>query len=207
MRVNQRIRWVPITGALILAACGSSLPPNVDSPGKTIVCLGDSITAGVGSGGLPTFPDDLAHLLGTPVINAGVPGDTAQQGLARIDTVLARQPWLVIIELGGNDLLRHVPAPATEAALRRIVKRVLAAHAVPLLIEIRSPLGGRGFAAMFKHIAADYDAPLIANALPDLEHQLRFKSDAVHLNGAGYRKLAEAVARRVRPWIERRRKR
>lgn len=207
MRISQRIRWAPIVSALVLAACGSSLPPNIDSPGKTIVCLGDSITAGVGRGALPTFPDDLAHLLGTPVINAGVPGDTAQEGLARVNGVLAQQPWLVIIELGGNDLLRQVPARESEAALRRIVERVLAAHAVPLLIEIRSPLGGRGFSAMFKHISADYNAPLIANALPDLERELRFKSDAVHLNGAGYQKLAEAIARRVRPWIERRRKR
>jgi len=192
---------------LLVVACGPSLPPNLDSPGSTIVCLGDSITAGVGRGASPTFPDDLSRLLGAPVLNAGVPGDTAEQGLARLDSVLARDPWLVIIELGGNDLLRRVPAKITETALRRIVSRVLAARAVPLLIEIRGPFGAERYAAMFKRVASAYDAPLVADALPDLEHQIRFKSDAVHLNGRGYERLAEVVAKRVRPWLARRRRR
>lgn len=204
MRLCFGFRRLTLLFAILLVACGPSLPRNIDSPGKTIVCLGDSITAGIGRGSSPTFPEDLARRLGTPVINAGVPGDTAAQGLARLDIVLARRPWLVIIELGGNDLLRHVPKQQTEAALRRIVERVLAAPAVPLLIEIRSPIGGKDFRDMFQRISKDYHAPLIADALPDLEHQLRFKSDAVHLNGAGYAKLADAVARRVRPWVERR---
>lgn len=201
MKIWPRIGWCAALFPLLLVACGSPLPPNIDSHGSTIVCLGDSITAGVGRGTAPAFPADLSRLLKIPVVNAGVPGDTAEQGLARLDSVLARDPWLVIIELGGNDLLRHVPAKSTEEALRRIVSRVLAAHAVPLLIEIRSPLGAHRYAAMFKRIAAAYDAPLIADALPDLERQLRFKSDAVHLNGKGYEKLAEVVAKRVRPWL------
>lgn len=201
MRGYRGLQRLVFVLAPILLACGHSLPPNVDSPGTSIVCLGDSITAGIGRGAAPTFPDDLARRLGAPVVNAGVPGDTAQQGLARIDSVLAHHPWLVIIELGGNDLLRHVPEHQTEAALRQIVERVLAAGAVPLLIEIRSPLGGEGFGRMFKRIAADFQVPLLADALPDLERQLRYKSDAVHLNGQGYEKLAEAVAHRVRPWL------
>src|SRR4051794_17423393 len=103
--------------ALGLAACGPKAP-NLDSPGKTIVCFGDSITAGIGAEPGPPYPDLLAARLGTPVINAGVPGDTAEEGLARVDAALAQNPWLVIVELGGNDILRRVPPERTEAALR-----------------------------------------------------------------------------------------
>ena len=100
-------RFPPVLLILLLAACRSKVP-NLDSPGKTIVCLGDSITAGVGSGPGQTYPELLAGKLGVDVINEGVSGDTAAQGLARMDQVLADDPWLVIVELGGNDILRDV---------------------------------------------------------------------------------------------------
>src|SRR5262245_39853799 len=83
---------------LLLAACRPDVP-NLDSPGRTIVCLGDSITAGVGSGPGEAYPELLAAKLGTQVINEGISGDTTAGGLARVDDVLAKDPWLVIVEL------------------------------------------------------------------------------------------------------------
>jgi acyl-CoA thioesterase I len=76
---------------LLLAACRPDVP-NLDSPGRTIVCLGDSMTAGVGAGPGEAYPELLAARLGTEVINAGVSGETAAQGLARLDQVLAQDP-------------------------------------------------------------------------------------------------------------------
>jgi lysophospholipase L1-like esterase len=116
--------------------------PNLDSPGRTIVCLGDSITAGVGAGPGEAYPELLAARLGTEVLNAGEPGDTAAQGLARLDDVLAEDPWMVVVELGGNDILRQVPPEQTERSLRRILDRLLAARVVlfaalvPLLLRL-----------------------------------------------------------------------
>src|SRR3984893_12605157 len=102
-------------------------PPTLDSPGTSVVCLGDSITAGVGASEGHAYPVVLAERLGREVINGSLPPDTAADGLARLPQVLAQDPWLVIVELGGNDILRQVPIERTEEALAGIVPQLLAA--------------------------------------------------------------------------------
>ena len=186
---------------LLFTACGSE-PPNLHSPGTTVVCLGDSITAGVGSGGVG-YPRLLEELLGVPVINHGVPGDTAAAGLARLDRALAEDPWLVIVELGGNDVLRRIPRERTEAALTEIVERVLAAGAVPLLIELDGPFLG-GLESVFERLEDEHGVPVLDDVLGEILFDPELKSDSIHPNGAGYRRLAEAVAERVRPWLRER---
>jgi acyl-CoA thioesterase-1 len=177
--------------------------PNLDSTGRTIVCFGDSLTAGVGRGDGPSYPEHLARELGAEVINAGVPGDTASQALSRIDRVLANDPWLVIVELGGNDILRRVPLETTESALRAIVERLLEAGVVPVLLEVRGPFGGR-YRKLFDRLERSYGVPVIRDVLPGLLLDRRYKSDAIHLNAAGYERLAREVALRVETLIERR---
>ena len=190
---------------LPLIACGGPPAPNLDSSGTTIVCLGDSITAGIGAGSAPTYPELLGDLLGgVEVINEGVPGDTSADGLERLDDVLAHDPWLVIVELGGNDLLRRVPVAETERTLRQIVEGLLEADIAPMLVEVHGPLGG-AHEAMFERLADDYDLPLVEDTLPEILGDRALKSDAIHPNGEGYERLAEAVAEAVAPLVEARR--
>ncbi len=191
-----------LVAACLVLACSRAVP-NLDSPGSTIVCFGDSLTAGVGRGEGATYPEHLARRLGAEVLNAGVPGDTASQALGRIDGVLANDPWLVIVELGGNDILRRVPLETTENALSAIVERLLDAGVVPLLIEVRGPFGGR-YGKLFDRLESRHGAPVIRDVLPKLLLDRRYKSDAIHLNAAGYERLADAVARRIEPLMRRR---
>src|SRR5687767_15867316 len=100
--------------------------------------------------GLP-YPALLSERFGVELINAGVPGDTSEDGLARVEEVLALDPWLVIVELGGNDILRQVTPARSEAALRQILDRLLAARVVPVLVEIEVPLRGK-YAEVFERI-------------------------------------------------------
>lgn len=195
-----------ILAMLLLAVAGCHRdPPNLYSPGQSIVCFGDSVTAGVGRGRSPAYPDLLARMLGVSVVNAGVPGDTAEQGLARMDTVMRHDPWLVVIEFGGNDILRQVPVDRTEAALSAIVQRVLSAGAVPLLVGVHGPFGGQ-HEDMFERLSDHYGAPLLPDALPKILVTPALKSDSIHPNGAGYQALANAVAQRIRPWLAARRR-
>ena len=191
-----------LAAILLVVACSREVP-NLDSPGRTIVCFGDSLTAGVGRGDAPSYPDHLAGRLGVEVVNAGVPGDTAGLALRRIDGVLAEDPWLVVVALGGNDILRRVPIEATESAMREIVERLLEAGVVPLLIEVRGPFGRR-YARLFDRLEETYGVPVIRDVLPRLLLDARYKSDAIHLNAAGYELLAEAVAERVESLMRRR---
>ena len=198
----RRLPSTLLAAVPLLVAC-RDLPPNLDSRGTTIVCFGDSITAGVGADGAPTYPDLLAQRLDADVVNAGYPGATAADLLARLPEALAHDPWLVIVEAGGNDMLRRVPVGETEAAVRGLVQGVLAAGAVPMLVEIRAPFGGLG--DLFVRLGDEYDVPVVEDVLPEILLDRRLKSDEIHPNAAGYERLAAAVADEVEPLLEARR--
>lgn len=193
--------------SVCLAACGAGDVPNLDSPGTAIVCFGDSITAGVGARTEEAYPARLAERLGVPVVNAGVSGDTAAEGMARVDRVLAADPWLVIVELGGNDLLRRRPAEATEQDLAAIVDRLLAAGTAVVLVPVEAPLIGGSYGDMYERLARRYDVPSVDGVLRDVLTDPRRKSDQIHPNAAGYADLAAAVARVVEPLVKERRRR
>lgn len=197
-------RSATILLVLLLASCGPPAP-NLDSPGRTIVCLGDSITAGVGAGPGEAYPDLLARLLAADVVNAGIPGDTAADGLARLDEVLDADPWLVVVELGGNDILRRVPPEQTEAALRSILDRLLAARVVPILVEIEAPLAA-SYATVFDRLDDDYDIPVVEDVLGDILTDPALKSDTIHPNARGYEVLAAALVDELEPILEARRR-
>jgi acyl-CoA thioesterase-1 len=200
MRKNP---WVLL--GLLLLGCRPDVP-NLDSPGKTIVCLGDSITAGVGSGPGEAYPELLAARLGTEVLNAGVSGDTAEQGLARIDDVLAQDPWMVIVELGGNDILRQVPPERTEAALRQILDRLVSSRVVPVLVAVDAPLGA-SYQGIYDRLAEEYKAPLVDDAIGDILRDRSLKADMIHPNAQGQKVLAEAIAEEIEPILKARRSR
>ncbi|HEX4962201.1 MAG TPA: arylesterase [Thermoanaerobaculia bacterium] len=189
----------------LLAACRHE-PPNLHSPGSTIVVLGDSIASGYGVGEGEAFPEVVGAKLKTEVINAGVPGDTTGDGLARLDQVLAQDPWLVVVELGGNDILRQVPPEQAEQNLRRILDRLLAAKVLPVLIEVDAPFAGR-YNAMYDRLADDYHIPIVDDVLGEILRSPSLKSDQVHPNAQGQRELADAVAKELEPLIAARKKR
>lgn len=185
---------------LLFVACAPEVP-NLHNPGRTIVCLGDSITAGVGAGPGESFPDLLAARFGVDVVNAGVPGDTAAQGLARLEGALAEEPWLVVIQLAGNDLLRGVPAAKTEEALETLVSTVLERGAVPLLVELDAPFG-EPYRAIFDRIAERHPGvPVVRGALGEVLRTPSRKSDPIHPNAAGYSDLARAIGDEIEPLL------
>src|SRR5207248_3851927 len=97
---------------------------NLDSRGANLIAFGDSLTAGYGANPGEDYPTRLSALIGEPVINAGVSGDTTGSALARLNAdVLARDPRVVIVGLGGYDVLGGVPIARTEPHLRELVPR------------------------------------------------------------------------------------
>lgn len=188
--------------ALALAGCSSPPAPNLDSTGSTIVCLGDSLTVGVGRGSSDSYPEILARELDQRVINLGVSGDTAGGGLRRIDEVFTHDPWLVIVGLGGNDLLHQIPLTTTDSALNTIVDRIVEHGAVPVLIEVRSPFS-RGYRGIFDRIE-ERGVPIVRDVVAEILADPGLKSDRIHPNAEGYRRLAAAVLEIVRPLGKRR---
>ncbi|PYK29841.1 MAG: hypothetical protein DME58_10680, partial [Verrucomicrobia bacterium] len=112
-------------------ATGSLAETAAVAPKKTIVFLGDSITAGYGLAKGDAYPALIQKKIeeaGLPyeVENAGLSGDTTAGALRRIDWLLQRPIHVLVLELGGNDGLRGLPPGATEANLQSIIDKVKA---------------------------------------------------------------------------------
>ena len=181
--------------ALLLAACERAPTLTKLSPHDVIVAFGDSLTHGTGASEPTSYPAVLALITGRTVINAGVPGDTTTSGLARLPKVLNEyKPRLVLLCLGGNDMLRKQPEVSTENNLRLMVQTIRASGAEVMLIGVPEPKLFGGAPDFYTRIAEDMKLPLERDVLNDVLKDNRLKSDPIHANAAGYRQVAERLA-------------
>lgn len=196
----------PIGLALIFIACGREsfdAVRNLNSLGETIVCLGDSLTEGVGAGPGEDYPSFLAEQLGRSIVNAGRRGDTTAEALPRLaDDVLTKNPRLVIVLLGGNDFLRQVPLRETRKNLEEIVRRIQAQGAIVALAGIKLGLLSDEYSPMFQRIAKQFGALYVPQVLKGILSDSKLKSDPIHPNGTGYRLIAERLAKKIKPLLE-----
>lgn len=211
--------------ALTLAACSdaaedASRAPEVAEDGKPalpvipvmgperrIIAFGDSLFAGYGLDPRDSYPEKLENALrakgmNADVINAGVSGDTTAAGLNRLEFTLAAQdvpPDLLILELGGNDLLRGVSPEETRANLAKMLT-ILRDQKVPvLLMGMRAPpnVGPEfqdEFDAIYRDLAKEYGAALIPFWLEDIyQEPALFQPDRIHPTAEGIERLVGAT--------------
>jgi lysophospholipase L1-like esterase len=183
----------------LLAACERAPTlPKLNSH-DVIVAFGDSLTHGTGAGSGAAYPAVLATLTGRTVINAGVPGDTTDSGLQRLPEVLAEhKPRLVLLCLGGNDMLRKQPETSTESNLRLLVQTIRASGAEVVLIGVPEPRLFGGAPDFYTRVAEDMRLPLEDEVFSDVLRDNRLKADPIHANAAGYRVVAERLAEFLR---------
>jgi lysophospholipase L1-like esterase len=191
----------------LLAGCGKRRAARVAPlpAGSVVLALGDSITYGTGAAPEAAYPAQLAQLTGWNVVNAGVPGDTSAQALARLPGLLAEhKPALVIASIGGNDFLRRLPEADTEVNLRRIAALAREAGAQVLLVAVPRPtlaaVVGAGLSdhPLYDRVAAELALPLHAGGWAHVLGNEQLKSDRIHANAAGYRAFAEGLATSLR---------
>ena len=183
-----------------LAGCGRSQGKAQPVPaGSTVLALGDSLTYGTGASAETSYPTVLAELTGWNVVNAGVPGDTSAQALARLAALLAEhRPKLVIVSIGGNDFLRKLPESDTRANVHAICKQALEAGAQVLLVAVpratvAAALGQMTDHALYAEVAKDLNIPLQREGWGEVLAQAELRSDQVHANAKGYAQFARSV--------------
>lgn len=190
-----------LTVLLFLAACDSGPPKLAKLPADGVVlAFGNSLTFGTGAGAGASYPAVLQELIGRRVVRSGVPGEVTAQGLARLPAAIAAaQPDLLILMHGGNDLLRRKSPKRIAANLRAMVNLARERGVAVVLIGVPN-LGlilGRS-AGFYEDLAEELDLHYDGETLPEILTQASLKSDAIHPNAQGYRKLAEAVAELLR---------
>jgi acyl-CoA thioesterase I len=168
----------------------------------TILALGDSLFAGYGLDQPQSYPAQLevalkAKGLDVKVLNAGVSGDTAAQGAARLGWALSDDVDAVIVELGANDALRGLPPEQAEAALNEIAKTISDKKLPLLLMGMRAPpnMGpdyAQKFEPMFERVAQQYGAAIYPFFLDGVAADASLnQSDGIHPNPQGVQVIVE----------------
>jgi acyl-CoA thioesterase I len=178
-----------------------------------IVALGDSLTAGYGladkDGFVPRLQAALtAKGIAATVANAGVSGDTASGGLARLDWSVPEGTQAVMVELGGNDMLRGIKPGVTRDALDKILQRLTARHIAVMLCGMRAApnLGadyGGAFERIYPELAAKYGTLLYPFFLDGAAGDLKvLQQDGMHPNAAGVDVIVERILPKILQLID-----
>lgn len=176
----------------------------------TLLALGDSLTAGYGLQPSDGFPVKLEAALrakghDVKVINAGVAGDTALDGLSRLDWALSEDVDAVLVELGANDALRGLPVPQAEQALDGLLARLKEKNLPVLLAGMRAPpnLGPdyqAAFDGMYPRLAQKHGVLLYPFFLEGVAADVSLnQADGLHPNPAG----VDVIVARILPDVER----
>src|SRR5262249_48755197 len=134
-----------------------------------------------------------------PIKNLGVPGNTTQDGLNRLNQALELQPKVVLLCLGGNDSLQSVPSEKTFANLGTIIDRFQQSGSFVVLIGVHSASLRDKNETLFKKLAKEKGAFYIPDILDGVLGSPNLMSDYIHPNEAGYRAIAERLGMLLRP--------
>ena len=169
--------------------------------GTTWAAFGDSLTSGHGASEGYDYPKVLSRKLDIPILNFGVPGQTAAAGLARVDAVIRADPKVVLLCFGGNDTLNGVPHEQTFAALAAMIDQLHQVGAFVVLIGVRTASVRDRYASRFKRLAKEKRVLLVPNILSGVLGNPTLMSDYVHPNDQGYAAIAERLEEVLTPLV------
>ncbi len=197
----KRRGFLAILAVLALpAACGKAPKLTALPPGASVLAFGDSVTFGTGAAAGEDWPTLLAERAGWRIVNAGIPGDSAQAAKARLKPLLdEHRPKLVILEIGGNDFLRRRAQKAVKEDIREMIREIRKNSAEVVLVAVpelsllsvvaRKPVD----AALYQELADEEKIPLIKDVFADILATANLLADQVHPNAAGYRQMAAGI--------------
>jgi acyl-CoA thioesterase I len=178
--------------------------PNDEGARPKVVCLGDSLTAGLGLVESQSYPSVLqrrvdAEEYGFEVVNAGVSGDTSAGGLRRLDWALQGDVRVLVVALGGNDALRGLSVIDMRDNLTTIVERARERGVFVILAGMQAPPNyGEEYTGAFRQAFADVARLHRARYIPFLLDKVAGQPalnqpDGIHPNARGAEIVAETV--------------
>jgi acyl-CoA thioesterase I len=203
----RQLRWR--AAALLALLLSPFHPGNALARPIRIVAFGDSLSAGFMLPANASFPGQLEAALRAKgrdvnVINAGVSGNTASDGLARLDWSVPKGADLVIVEFGANDMLRGLDPAITRRALDEIIASLKARGSAVLLAGMHSVTNNgeryrAEFEAIYPALAEKHRVPLYPFFLEGIAELPQFNlGDGIHPNQAGVAKIVAGI----RPLVE-----
>jgi acyl-CoA thioesterase I len=201
--------WKILIVALLLAACVfgfrscrstnyTNLPPRATGDW---IAFGDSLTAGFGASAGNDYPTLLSQKIGRKILNAGVPGETTENALARVEQIVRFKPRVVLLCFGGNDGLQQLPMGKTFANLSAIIDRLHESGSFVVLIGVRSASVSDRYASHFKKLAKEKHVLYVPNILSGVLGTPNLMSDYIHPNDDGYKAIAERIEKILKPLL------
>ena len=202
-----------ILSAVLLSA-GLLLSASAHSAAKTLLVLGDSLSAEYGlprgTGWVSLLEKQVrAEKLNAQIVNASISGETTAGGKARLAALLEQhKPAVVLLELGGNDGLRGLQLAATQANLRDMISQSVSAGAQVVLIGMRVPPNygvdySKRFAAMYQGLGREKSVRLVPFLLQGLEDtEQYFQPDRIHPNQRAQSVMLDNVWPVLRPLLK-----
>ena len=162
-----------------------------------IVALGDSITFGRDASHGNDYVSLLSARFGEPILNAGVSGDTTAEALLRLDNdVLSKDPRLVLVFLGGNDVLQKETTDTIFTNLATIVSRIEANGSAVLILSYRD-FSFVDYDPRYRAIAAQNGAAYTPDLMKGILGNPFLTSDLIHPRDNGHKIIAD----RVEPYL------
>ena len=203
-RIQRRLFIAGLLAGVAAAGCRKAAKLSAIAPGQMVLAFGDSVTYGTGAAAGEDWPSLLALKTGWKIVNAGIPGDTAQNGKGRIQAVLdEHHPVLVIMEIGGNDFLRRQDAKTVKEDIRRMLTAVKQAGAQVVLVSVPelSVLGivaGRpSDSPIYAELSEEEKVALVPKVFSETLARPELCADRVHPNALGYQNMATGIHGRL----------
>jgi len=180
---------------ILLTLPNKSTKMNTLLPHNTILAFGDSLTYGYGASYGESYPTHLSSLTGYKVINAGINGDTSDDGLQRLPKLLEdKSIKLMILCFGGNDILRRQSMNALKNNLKTMIRMAKTKEIDVLLVAVPNiNLFGLAPLELYEEVAKEEKVPLLDAVLANILHQPSLKNDQIHPNALGYKQMADKI--------------
>jgi len=198
--VKRRAVLGILVASIALTACGKPAQLKMIQPGKTVLAFGDSVTFGTGASAGEGWPTLLANQTGWAIVNAGIPGDTAEAGKQRIEVLLdEHQPALIIIEIGGNDFLHRRSPKAVKEDIRSMIQAAknrgaqVVLVAVPELSLIGAVTRKPTEAPLYRELGEEEKVPVVSDVFAEILGKPELCADQIHPNAKGYRQMASGL--------------
>jgi len=189
---------IGLSATISVTGCGSEPTQTALPAGSTVVALGDSLTYGYGANDETAYPTVLAELSKWNIVNAGVNGDTSADVLTRVNEITEQNPDLVLLGVGGNDVLQRIAPDTTRANIVATIDTLQSNNIDVVLIaepyfSTSALFGKASDNPLYEDIAEAEGIPLYSDGWSTVLSDEALKSDKIHANAAGYRQFAEGL--------------
>lgn len=191
--LNKLRKLITFILPVFLIACFNKEPPKLNLNDK-IVAVGDSLTVGYGS--TLSYTKNLEQISGYSILNKGFNGAKTEDIVRDLPDILEDKPKLVLLSIGGNDMLRKIEDEKIKNNLEEIIVTLKESNIEVVLISQPRPsisgmIGVLNDADFYEEIADKHNVLLIENLFSKYLSKKEYKSDLIHLNDKGYKEFSK----------------